>query len=197
MKILASEKKADVQIILLRDKKLPTNLSKTEKEALKIHNFEGEGCCFLSESKTCFVGLEKYNYEFPNALSDALANAIQSLKKLKIKSISIEIEKKEEIQKVCLGILLGMYSYDAFKSVKSKTNLSEVYLVSKKIDRTTLQNGILESTILAQSINNVRDLVNTPPQQATPKLLQNMWQIMQKSWQKKAVLSVKFMIKSF
>lgn len=169
MKILASEKQADVKIILLKDKKLPTNLSKTEKEALKIHNFEGEGCCFLSESKTCFVGLEKYNYEFPNALSDALANAIQSLKKLKIKSISIEIEKKEEIQKACLGILLGMYSYDAFKSVKSKTNLSEVYLVSKKIDKTTLQNGILESTILAQSINNVRDLVNTPPQQATPK----------------------------
>ena len=99
MKILASEKQADVKIILLRDKKLPTNLSKTEKEALKIHNFEGEGCCFLSESKTCFVGLEKYNYEFPNALSDALANAIQSLKKLKIKSVSIEIDKKEEIKK--------------------------------------------------------------------------------------------------
>ena len=59
MKILASEKQADVKIILLRDKKLPTNLSKTEKEALKIHNFEGEGGCFLNESKTCFVGLAK------------------------------------------------------------------------------------------------------------------------------------------
>lgn len=86
-----------------------------------------------------------------------------------------------------------MYSYDAFKSVKSKTDLSEVYLVSKKIDKTTLQNGILESTILAQSINNVRDLVNTPPQQATPKYVADY----AKELAKKVVLSVKFMIKSF
>ncbi len=171
MRIIASDKKSDVTIVLLRDKKLPKNLSKSEKEALDFYGFKGEGSCLVSESRKFFVGIEKYDYEFPNALSDSLANAICSLKKLKIKSASIEVEREEEIGKICMGILLGAYSYEAFKSKKSEVSLKEIYLTSSSLDKKSLQKGILEAEALAISINYVRDLVNTPPQKATPKYM--------------------------
>lgn len=169
MKIIASQKQGDIKIILLKDKKIPKDLNKDEKEVLEFYGFEGEGSCLVSQSKKFFVGLEKYDYEFPNALSDAIANAICSLKKLKIKSISIEVEKEEEIQKICFGILLGAYSYEEFKGKKTKITLKEIYLNSNKLDEKILQQRILESEILAASVNYTRDLVNTPPKQATPE----------------------------
>ena len=171
MKIIASQKQGEVKIILLKDRVIPKDLSKDEKKELEFYGFEGEGSCLVGQSKKFFIGLEKYDYEFPNALSDAIANAICSLKKMKIKSISIEVEKEEEIKKICLGILLGAYSYEEFKSKKNEITLKEVYLNSNKLDEKILQERILESEILATSINHTRDLVNTPPQQATPEYM--------------------------
>lgn len=169
MKILNLKKQAELEIVLLRDKKLPKALTKAEKDALEIQNYKGEGCCFLVASKKFFVGIESYNYPFPNAIRDALANALASIKKLRVKSASLVVESQQEAKEVCEGVFLGSYVFDAFKSKKGENNLQEIYLSSTKLEQKILAQIIKESQILSESINQVRELINTPPMIATPK----------------------------
>ena len=169
MKILSKLKQGELEIVLLRDKKIPKNLSKTEKEILRIRHYEGEGCCFLEESRKVFVGVESCDYPFPNALRDALASAIGMIQKLNIKSLSLQVESQKEAREVCEGILLGSYGFDTFKSKKNKSELKEIYLHTTKVEQTKLEAIIKESKIISDSVNKVRELINTPPMIATPK----------------------------
>ncbi len=172
MKILTNVKKVgELEVVILRDKKLPKDLTKVEKDALEIQNYKGEGCCFVRESKRFFVGIESYNYPFPNAVRDALASAIRSIRKLKVKSASVVVESQQEAKEVCEGILLGSYTFDTFKSKKNESNLKEIYLSSSKLKQAELEGIVRESQILSESINQVREIINTPPMIATPKYI--------------------------
>ncbi|WP_297809549.1 leucyl aminopeptidase [uncultured Helicobacter sp.] len=171
MKILPKLKKGELEIILLRNKKLPKNLNKVEKNLLGIRNYKGEGCCFIEESRKFFVGIESYNYPFPNAIRDALATAIGVIRKLQIKSASIQVESKKEAREVCEGILLGSYGFDTFKSKKNESFLKEIYLNSTQLEQVEIKKIIQESEILSNSVNQVRELINTPPRIATPKYI--------------------------
>lgn len=172
MKILTNVKKVgELEVVILRDKKLPKNLTKAEKDTLEIQDYKGEGCCFVRESKRFFVGIESYNYPFPNAVRDALASAIGSIRKLKIKSASIAVESQQEAKEVCEGILLGSYAFDTFKSKKNESSLKEIYLSSAKLGQAEIERIVRESQILSESINQVREIINTPPMIATPKYI--------------------------
>lgn len=172
MKILTNVKKVgELEVVILRNKKLPKNLTKVEKDALEIQNYKGEGCCFVRESKKFFVGIESYNYPFPNAVRDALASAVGSIRKLKINSASIAVESQQEAKEVCEGILLGSYVFDTFKSKKNESNLKEIYLSSAKLGQAELEGIVRESQILSESINQMREIINTPPMIATPKYI--------------------------
>ncbi|TLD88562.1 leucyl aminopeptidase [Helicobacter sp. MIT 05-5294] len=170
MEILAnSKKRGDLEIVLLYDKKLPKNLTKAEKEALEIRNYKGEGSCFVESSRKFFVGVESHNYPFPNALRDALASAVGVIGKLKVKSASLQVKTKQEAREVCEGIMLGAYCFDTFKTKKNENNLKEVYLHTTQFAQTDLESIIKDSKILSESVNAIRELINTPPMIATPK----------------------------
>ena len=117
MKIVANSKKANIEIILVQDKKLPKTLNQAQKDALHLRNYKGEGHCLVGDQ--LFVGVEHCAYPFPNALRDALAGAITYLKKLNITNASICVENPQEAKEVCEGILLGHYTFDTFKSTKA------------------------------------------------------------------------------
>ncbi len=171
MNVLASTKKSDLEMIILEDKKLPKDLTKAEKEILALHNYTGEGSCLLSVSKKYFVGIESYSYPFPNALRDAVANALNAIKKLKITSVSIQVESLQKAQEICEGLMLGAYRFESFKDKKSKTSLKEIYLKSSSLKPATLQSVIQRTQAVCESINHVRELINTPPAIATPKYI--------------------------
>ncbi|MDD6056142.1 MAG: leucyl aminopeptidase [Helicobacteraceae bacterium] len=168
MKIIASDEIGEIQGIFIYDKKLP-KLSEKEKSILKMHDYKGDGNFFLQDSKKFFIGVESYNYPFPNSLRDAAASAILSLKKLKVKSISLEVDSKNKVREICEGLLLGFYSFETYKSKKQDSSLESVFLNSKKLGQNELKEIIKEAKILAKSINKARELINTPPAVATPK----------------------------
>ncbi|WDL72722.1 leucyl aminopeptidase [Helicobacter winghamensis] len=174
MQILANSKKSDLEIILVFDKKLPKTPTKTQKDALALRDYKGEGSCFIGEQ--FFIGVDSHNYPFPNALRDAVANAIPTIKKLNIATASINIENLQSAKEVCEGLLLGDYNFETFKSKKSQSKLKTIYLQSKKIDSKALQTIITEAEHICSSINFVRELINTPPAIATPKYIANLAQ---------------------
>ncbi len=169
MKIVANSKKANIEIILVQDKKLPKTLNQAQKDALHLRNYKGEGHCLVGDQ--LFVGVEHCAYPFPNALRDALAGAITYLKKLNITNASICVENPQEAKEVCEGILLGHYTFDTFKSKKDQSTLKEIYLHSNKLDSKTLKATIHEVTNISECINHTRELINTPPAIATPKYI--------------------------
>lgn len=172
MKILASNKKGDLEIILIFDKKLPKNLTKAQKDALALRDYKGEGICFIGEQ--FFIGIDSYDYPFPNALRDAIANAIPTIKKLNITTANICIEDLQSAREVCEGLLLGDYSFETYKSKKSQSKLKTIHLHSQKIDSKALQTIITETEHICASINATRELINTPPAVATPKYVANI-----------------------
>ena len=82
MKILASEKKADVQIILLRDKKLPTNLSKTEKEYKASYGIY------------VYCGIKRENGEIIVCIGESEDKTINYLAKNKVDDYNTQFNKK-------------------------------------------------------------------------------------------------------
>ncbi|MCI5969083.1 leucyl aminopeptidase [Helicobacter sp.] len=174
MNIIASNKKSDLEIVLVFNKKLPKTLTKAQTDALALRNYEGEGSCFIGEQ--FFIGVDNHTYPFPNALRDAVANAIPSIKKLNITTASICVENLQDAKEICEGLLLGNYNFETYKSKKSQSKLKTMHLHSKKIDAKTLQASITKTEHICASINFVRELINTPPAIATPKYIANLAQ---------------------
>ncbi|MDA3966678.1 MULTISPECIES: leucyl aminopeptidase [Helicobacter] len=173
MNLLAKDKIGDIELILIKNKKLPKNLSKAEKDSLDKYDFDGSGSCMLLEYKKFFIGIDDCGYEFPNAIRDSISQAIQKLKSLKINSISIEASSESELKEICEGFLLGNYSFDSYKTKKSKNHIKEIYIQSTKLTKTQIENQISQSKIITESINKIRELINTPPQDATPNYVAN------------------------
>ncbi|WP_104721107.1 leucyl aminopeptidase [Helicobacter mesocricetorum] len=170
MKILANYQKGEVEILFIRDKKM-SQLTKAQKDTLSLLGFEGIGNIFIPESKTFFIGIQKSLEDFPNSLRDSLAQAIINLKKLKIKSISLEAKNLQEVKEICEGILLGDYTFDTFKSEKSKSTLKEVYIHTPTLDKKAVDSLIAQTQIITYSVNTTRELINTPPMKATPQYI--------------------------
>lgn len=171
MKILAGNKKGNVSLIIIKNKKLPKTLTKDQKAFLELQNYKGEGNIFIPYGNVYFVSIEESSYPFCNTLRDAFFNAINALKKLNIKTLSINIENTKEAREICEGILLGNYSFETFKEKKSETTLEEIYLNSTKVSQKDLEKVILEANVIISSVNYARELINTPPMQATPDFI--------------------------
>ncbi|CAM2821987.1 leucyl aminopeptidase [Helicobacter burdigaliensis] len=170
MKILAGSKKGNVNLILIRNQKIPKNLTKEQKAFLEFQNYKGEGNLFVPYGNIYLVSIDEES-SFCNSIRDAFFLAINFLKKLNIKTLSLNVESIKEAKEACEGILLGNYTFEDFKEKKSETTLEEIYLNSTKIPQQDLETIILEAHIIADSVNYVRNLINTPPMQATPEFI--------------------------
>lgn len=69
------------------------------------------------------------------------------------------------------GLLLSAYSFDKYKEKKDKTELGHVSLLWTK-NSTMLKKGLKTGTIIAESTNYTRDLVNEPASVVTPSYLE-------------------------
>ncbi|MDE5592083.1 MAG: leucyl aminopeptidase, partial [Helicobacter sp.] len=83
-------------------------------------------------------------------------------------SIDLEASSLSEVGEICEGILLGYYSFETFKKEKTESSLKKVYIHTPKLNKKDVESAISKASILSDSVNIVRGLVNTPPMQATP-----------------------------
>lgn len=159
---LTTEKvKADIEVILVNKK------IKSDKTTLENLGFKGEDdeVVILTESKKLYVGCSELDSE---SVKIAYSNAIKKLKPTKFKTISIKVQK--DLKNIVEGLLLGDYTFDFYKSKKEKEVEKKISLVIEKITKQDMLD-FEEINAVCNSVNMVRDFVNTTPEDFYPEVM--------------------------
>ncbi len=154
--------KTDIKIVLVFNKKI-----KEDKEILKLLDFKGEdeSCVLLPELGKLYVGSLN---DDKDSIRVAVATAIKKLNTTNYKSISIKVKKS--LKAYVEGFELGNYNFDKYRSKKDKKEEKNIYLEVDKIS-TKLQQEFEEAVIISESVNMVRDFVNTTPDDFYPSIM--------------------------
>lgn len=136
----------------------------------KPFGFEGDGKFFLQESHTLIICLESFDCEY---IRESGATIVRYFRVLPYECIYLTAQGKMDNDKaysLLLGALCGRYECISYKSKKPTITLKELILCDTKGE---IGNAHIaqKAQIVAKSINEVRELVNTIPQVATPKYL--------------------------
>lgn len=168
-------------------KKLDKDFNNIVSSCIKNNDFNGE----KGEAKTIFVnkniqnivlvGLgeeEKYSLDI---LSNTIADVSKRLRDNGTESFSIflnsfnngKFRDEELIEKIALSALMGLYKFSEYKTkdkdkIKNIKGITIITNSDKKFD-----NQIKYASAVADAVNKTRDLVNTPPNAATPESVAN------------------------
>lgn len=171
IELFCDYQKFDLEIILVKSFK---SHSKDTKKVLKSYNFipkEGFSLLLL-DMKKLYIGVNKLKGE---DLKIACSNAVRELKKYKYKNIKVSLnqENKElDLKEIVEGLILGEYTFQKYKSKTKKTNL-EIQIDYKDSNKTSdeLEKQLIEVKTICNSVNMVRDIVNTTPEDYYPKTM--------------------------
>lgn len=154
--------KADVSVVLLKES---DKLSSDIEAKFALQGFskkDGEGI-FMQDSSTYYLALKSFDID---SIREAGAILIRRLKKFNIKSFSINgFNDSDKNYALSLGILLGEYEFDTYKSKKIKSTLKNVYILESAKD---FKDEINKAMALSSSVNFTREIVNTPPEDCKP-----------------------------
>ncbi len=175
-----SDIKADLEIIIVINGDLKHRFVKDYK-LLKKSNYKGgqDSLCMLVEKSRLYVGADSID---GSDLRPAVATAIRSLignknyKSIKIASYLNTSGCPANIRAITEGIILGSYSFDRYKSEKSKNSIKEITLSLEdysgyELDIAVAAKSMHNGEITASATNFTRDIVNTPPQECYPATL--------------------------
>ncbi len=174
--------KTDLEIIIVIDKDLEHTFVK-DKKTLKLAGFSGEHetLCLLPEKKRLYVGSESIR---STDIRPAVAVAIRSLSGTKFKSAKIASYMSHPkctavLRGMIEGIVLGAYSFDTYKSKKSKKNLKKVIISLEEyhgfeLNLESCQRAVDNAKTGADATNYTRDIVNTSPDDCYPKVMAKM-----------------------
>jgi len=163
--------KFDLEIVLVKNLNKHT---KDTKKLLKNHSFSAKesASLLLLDLKKLYIGVNKLKGE---DLKIAVSNAIRELKRYKYKNIKISLiqESKElDLKELVEGLILGEYSFQKYKSENKKSDL-KIKIDYKNSSKTSneLEKELLEVTTICNSVNMVRDIINTAPEDYYPKVM--------------------------
>ncbi len=168
--------------------------TKTEiNEAIKLLNFAGKKSeiTFLTiKSGILCVGLGKISKTQPlemETLRRAAAVAARSLVGKKSALFALPTQTTVAAQAVAVGVELGAYTFTEFKTKNEKNNESlkqaNILVQDLFINKASFE----EAQIIAESVKNVRNLVNTPPSHMYPETFANY---VKKSFKKNSKLTL-------
>ena len=152
----------DCEIVLVKNKKIKEN-----KEILKFLNFKGndEECVLLPELKKLYVGCETTDHD---SIRIAIATAVKKINSTNFKSAYIKV--KDNLSAYVDGFELGNYAFTKYKSEKEDKVEKNIYIEVSKIDK-EIQKEFEESVAICNSVNMVRDFVNTTPEDFYPAVM--------------------------
>lgn len=159
---VANDAKAELEAVLL------TKDSKISKDLGAIFKMQGFECkvgqsIFIQKECRFYLCIGEFNVDL---IREAGANLARKLKCFNVQSLKIQgFGDSEKNYAFMLGFLLGSYEFDTYKSEKIKPKLKNLYI----IDKGDFSTEIKKAKIMAKSINFVREIVNTPPVDCTPK----------------------------
>ena len=176
--------KADVAIVFVINKN--TKHKWIDQKFLHDLAYQHKSPVLHQQAKTLYIPLGSLEVD---SMREAGATAVKTLKSYPFKSAKIgfyTLPKSSDTSIMAaftLGALLGDYSFDTFLSKKQPSSLREILISLESYDTDSagatkervqdFSKQLDEIKIITKSVNITRDLVNTPPQIATPKYLAN------------------------
>lgn len=171
--------KADLEIVIVINKDLKHTFVKDEKSLEKVgFKASHEEICLLPESKRLYVGSESIK---STDIRPAIAVAIRSLKNTKFKHIKIASYMSHPkctavLRGMVEGIILGDYTFETYKSKKSKKALKDITISLEEyhgfeLDHESCKRAVKNAEVGAKATNYTRDIVNTSPDDCYPKVM--------------------------
>lgn len=127
------------------------------------------------------LGLGKEKDFNLNKLMELVSNLSKKLRSSDIKGFSLDLNSFKNknfdhntyLEKIAQAIILSLYQFNKFKTkdldkIKSMNKIN--IIVDKKIANKS-KNTVNEATIYTEAVNKTRDLINTPPNIATPEYI--------------------------
>ena len=173
------EIKADLEVIFVCENDFSHRFVK-DKELLEKSGFKAsqDEVSLLIEKDRVYVGIK--NLEGKH-IRRASAQAISTIKNIKsYKSIKVASYTNKGctygIRAMVEGFVLGSYSFDRYKSTKSKNRIKKIFISTDdysnaSIDITNASIQLHKGQIIASSTNLTRDIVNTTPDDCYPKVM--------------------------
>jgi leucyl aminopeptidase len=168
-----NENKKSIEIIYVLKSEFK-NSSLQDAKLLECVNFKAndEEVVFLPESQKIYVGHEASDYE---SYAIATACAIKKFKATHYEQAIIQHSHTEDstaLKAIVQGALLGAYSFKKYKSKSKEDKVvkQSLLLVVKNLDK-EIQKQIQDDMIVANSVNMVRDFINTTPEDFYPKVM--------------------------
>ena len=161
LNLIQHDLKTKLEIIFIKDKKINSN-----KKELALLNFTAEDeTCVIVDNKL-YVGYESTNTD---SLRIAASTAIRKINETNYKNVKIKVATKDLVE-VLEGFYLGNYTFNKYKSNKEKTKEKTLNIIVNKLDKKVI--SIFDKTShICNSVNMVRDFVNTTPEDFYPKIM--------------------------
>jgi len=170
---------AQLEIILIINKDLDHRFVK-DKKLLKKSAFKAEQdeTCLLIEKDRLYIGVESIGSE---NIRTAVATGIRRIKSTPYKTLKIASYMNNPkctavIRAMVEGFILGAYSFDKYKSKKSKLNIENITISLEdyrefELDIQACAKALEKGRISAEATNFTRDIVNTTPDDCYPKVM--------------------------
>ncbi len=161
------------------------NLKNIISSYIKDNNFKGE----KGEIKNIYVnkntkniilvGLGEENKFNHDILTTIIADASKRLRDNGTESFSIysnsfkKNNERELVEKIALSSLIGLYKFTDYKTKDkdNKKNIKQISIITNS--NNNFEKEIKYASMVADAVNKTRDLVNTPPNIATPQYIAN------------------------
>ena len=165
---------SDIELIIVKELK---NLSKEEQKILKKISFDLNSfdTYFDVNTNKFYVSCQKLKKE---DLKLCFSSAIRNIKKLNIKSVKLDLiqnDKELNINEIVEGLVLGSYEFTKYKSEKKKIKkiLITISTLNSKNDAKVLEKALANALAITSSVNMVRSIINTPPEDYFPATMAN------------------------
>ena len=163
-------------------KKLDKGLNNIISSCIKNNDFKGE----KNEIKNIYVnkniknivlvGLGEENKFSLEVLSTIIADALKRLRENGAESFSIflnsfnnKFKDEEIVEKIALSSLMGLYKFIEYKTKENNKGkkIKEIRIITDS--NNNFEKEIEYASVVANAANKTRDLINTPPNVATPE----------------------------
>ncbi len=171
--------KADIELIIVVDKNFKHKFVK-DKKLLKRAGFKAgqDETLLLIEKNRLYVGIDSIN---SRNIRVAVATAVRELlskkyKTLKIASYMHSPKCTAVFRAMVEGFILGSYTFETYKSKKSKNSIKDIFISLEEYNGYTLNmeactKAVHNGEIRADATNFTRDIVNTPPDDCYPVVM--------------------------
>ena len=164
--------KSDIELVFVKNIK---KLSKVEQKLLNKISFSTKAfdTYFDANTNKFYLACAKQKNE---DLKLAVCSAIRAIKKLNIKTLKfslIQNNKELKIQDLVEGFELGYYEFSRYKSDEKKKKQIDIIISAKdsKTSISSLEKELHNAISITSSVNMVRNIVNTPPEDYYPEVM--------------------------